>query len=544
MKRKDCNDMQKAAIYVRVSTTKDSQKDSPEHQIAACKHYAEDMGFATEERLIYEDRESGTNITDRQAILQVIRDAQRGMFQIIIFAALSRFARDIGDSINLKRKLVNALHIRLISIDDHYDSDRDDEMLFSIISSINQSVSEQISRSTRRGKRESALRGNFTGSRPPYGYSAKKINGRNQLIPQPEQVPIVQLIYQLYTTNQLGEKAIVTYLNDQHIKAPRGGLWGVTSVSRILQNEAYAGKNRFSKFETKKVYTNVNDTAERKTVLVQKPKHLWRYAKNITTHKPIIDEATFQLAQTIRLERSKGMQGGNRQKVNLFSGIIKCYHCGCAMVTMKASSDSKLILGTEESYRYLACSKRRRQGKLGCQNALWLPYHKVRQQVLQQLAAWMQQSSTASQLLEQHRHLIKYDYEDLIEEIDRLTKQVEQKRQYLLQLRHDYWSGIFHDKQQYLLEKTFFETEIKTTKDRLHVITEQLKTAKNTSQLERTIWNDLHALLQLKLPLFDELHYVIKQLLQEIKIENNGTIHITTHFQLPIDQTTTKITSP
>ncbi|GIQ63977.1 hypothetical protein PACILC2_25450 [Paenibacillus cisolokensis] len=76
--------MTKAAIYVRVSTTKESQKDSPEHQIAACKHYAEDMGWETDEEMIYEDRESGTNITDRQAIQQVIRDARRGAFQVII----------------------------------------------------------------------------------------------------------------------------------------------------------------------------------------------------------------------------------------------------------------------------------------------------------------------------------------------------------------------------------------------------------------------------------------------------------------------------
>ncbi|WP_246246122.1 recombinase family protein [Paenibacillus lemnae] len=243
--------MIKAAIYVRVSTTKDSQKDSPEHQISACKHYAEDMGWETGEDIVYEDRESGANITDRQAIQQVVRDAQRGAFQVIIFAALSRFARDIGDSISLKRKMVNALNIRLISIDDHYDSDRDDEMLFSIISSVNQSVSEQISRSSRRGKRESALKGNFTGSRAPYGYNREIRHGLKVLVPNEQQAAVVRGIYQLYTANKMGEKAIVKYLNDKGIPSPKDVTWGITTVQRILQNEAYIGKNRSSKYETK-----------------------------------------------------------------------------------------------------------------------------------------------------------------------------------------------------------------------------------------------------------------------------------------------------
>ncbi|GIQ63978.1 hypothetical protein PACILC2_25460 [Paenibacillus cisolokensis] len=91
--------------------------------------------------------------------------------------------------------MVNALNIRLISIDDHYDSDRDDEMLFSIISSVNQSVSEQISRSSRRGKRESALKGNFTGSRPPYGYVREIRNGLKVLVPDERQKEVVRTIF-------------------------------------------------------------------------------------------------------------------------------------------------------------------------------------------------------------------------------------------------------------------------------------------------------------------------------------------------------------
>lgn len=143
----------RTAIYVRVSTTKLSQKDSPEHQVGVCRERAKQENLVVQEHLIYEDRDTGTTITDRPAIQRLIKDAQNGAFDIVIFASLSRFARDTGDALNLKRKLVDALGIRLISIDEGYDSKKDlDELKFTIISAVNQKLSEQISYSSRRGK--------------------------------------------------------------------------------------------------------------------------------------------------------------------------------------------------------------------------------------------------------------------------------------------------------------------------------------------------------------------------------------------------------
>lgn len=526
--------MTKAAIYVRVSTTKESQKDSPEHQIAACKHYAEDMGWETDEDIIYEDRESGTNITDRQAIQQVIRDARRGAFQVIIFAALSRFARDIGDSINLKRKMVNALNIRLISIDDHYDSDRDDEMLFSIISSVNQSVSEQISRSSRRGKRESALKGNFTGSRPPYGYVREIRNGLKVLVPDERQKEVVRTIFRLYTANKMGEKAIVAYLNHKGIPSPKGGVWGVTTVQRILQNEAYIGKNRSSKYETKKIYTNVNDTSERKKVLVQKPKSEWRYANKIITHQAIIDEDTFQLAQMLRLERGGGERGGIRQKINVFAGMITCAHCGSSMVSMKSKSKKTDENGRE--YRYLVCSRRRRQGEAGCINDFWLPYYPFRDELIGILSSALRSITSAEQLLEKHKGLIRIDQSGLESEIRTLQKRIAENRQCLFELRREKMSGQLLDEEQYRLEKSFYEKEIVQFERRLAEAAEELRKNSDLTELYENVADMLDELLDLDFDHFDEMQLILKKLLSQITVDRSGDIQVVTAFGLPLQE--------
>lgn len=51
------------AIYIRVSTTKESQKYSPEHQEMLCQENARTLDLDVQ--FTYEDRDTGTNIIKR-----------------------------------------------------------------------------------------------------------------------------------------------------------------------------------------------------------------------------------------------------------------------------------------------------------------------------------------------------------------------------------------------------------------------------------------------------------------------------------------------
>ncbi|MEJ9209841.1 recombinase family protein, partial [Paenibacillus larvae] len=234
----------KIAIYVRVSTTKESQKDSPDHQKWACIEHCKQIDLDTADLLIYEDRDSGTSIVARPQIQEMISDAQKGLFNTILFSSLSRFSRDALDSISLKRIFVNALGIRVISIEDFYDSQiEDNEMLFGIVSVVNQKLSEQISVASKRGIKQSAAKGNFIGNIAPYGYQKVNIQGRKTLIVDIEKAKVVREIFDLYVNKKMGEKEITKHLNENAIPSAKGGTWGITSVQRILQNEIYTGYN-------------------------------------------------------------------------------------------------------------------------------------------------------------------------------------------------------------------------------------------------------------------------------------------------------------
>lgn len=525
----------RTAIYVRVSTTKLSQKDSPEHQVGVCRERAKQENLVVQEHLIYEDRDTGTTITDRPAIQRLIKDAQNGAFDIVIFASLSRFARDTGDALNLKRKLVDALGIRLISIDEGYDSKKDlDELKFTIISAVNQKLSEQISYSSRRGKRQSALKGNFTGSIPPYGYKKQLVNDRKMLIPDEETKHIVQKIFQLYTANKMGEKAIVDYLNNQGIPSPKKGKWGITSIQRILQNEAYIGRNTFGKYESVKVFTNVNDTTERRKKQVQKDPSEWQRAHEPQTHQAIIDEETFLKAQEIRLERGGGQRGGIRNRINVFAGIIKCKHCGSSMVSMKSKNGKNSADGRE--YRYLICSRRRRQGDAGCLNDFWLPYYSFRDDLLKELSNRLRSITSAEQLLERFKNTIQVNTNDIDLEIKRLQKNIEENRKCILELRKEKMKGAFNDEEQYEFEKRHYEQEIQVWENRMNSLKQELQKKADLTQLYEEVMDSLDELLDLDYDNFDELHLTLKKLIASIEVDRDGQINVMTTFGIQLDE--------
>jgi DNA invertase Pin-like site-specific DNA recombinase len=511
-----------AAIYVRVSTTKASQKDSPDHQEGICREKARIMGLEVPDELVYEDRDSGTSIIERPAIRRLLADAQEGRFQAVLFASLSRFSRDLVDSMALKRMLVDALKIRLISIDENYDSGVDqDEFKFQIFSAVNQKQSEMISLSSRRGIRQSALKGNFIGSIPPYGYRKAVIDGRKTLVPDEAERAVVREIFRLYTAHKLGDKAIASVLNERRIPSPKGGVWGVTTIQRILQNEAYTGVNVFGKYETVKVHS-LTDLHDRRKKLVQRDKSEWERPAVGKTHEAIIAPEWFQAAQEIRMRRGGGKRGGVRNRRNVFAGLIRCGHCGASMVSMKS-----------KAYRYLVCSRRRRQGDAGCRNDYRLPYEAFRDALLEDLSERLSAVAHADELFEQHRGLIRDDPNDHEREIAELSAKITRCREAIHMLRKDWVDGRL-DRQQMEFEKSRFEREIRLLEERLAEKKANAPRREDIGDTHQDVRDALENLLDLNYDdgeEFDELHLILRKLIESITVSRSGVVTVRTAFR-------------
>ncbi|CAM5794678.1 recombinase family protein [Brevibacillus borstelensis] len=517
--------------YVRVSTMKDSQKDSPEHQEALIREQAAREGIELDH--IYMDRDTATSIMARDDVQQMINDAKRGMIKSIWFASLSRFSRDTLDALSLKRILVNALKVRVVSIEDGYDSAmKDDELLFGVKSVVNQNQSEQISISSRRGIRQSAAAGNFTGSIPPFGYKKVTINDprmksgkRKTLEVIPEQADIVRMIFEMYVNKGMGEKAIVRYLNGENeskkaIPSYRGGVWGITSVQRILQNENYTGYNIYGRHTVETAYNDLSDLMNRGKKLVQKPKTEWERT-SFQTHEAIISKEIFDRAQEIRLMRGGGERGGRRAFVNVFAKMIFCSECGSAMVTMKAKGPG------EKEYRYLMCSRRRRIGEAGCSNRKWIPYYEMRDELIDEILNRLRARLSA---YEAGKIQTRIPSGDRAKEKQKLEKRIEDNRKLLFEIRRQHMLGEL-ETAQYDFEKEQYEKEIKEAEIRLQVIEAEERKSLDVENLMLDAKKSLSALSELKT--YDEVEktrMLLMQAVKRIEVDTEGTITVETYI--------------
>jgi site-specific DNA recombinase len=510
------------SVYVRVSTIKESQRDSPEHQKGLCEEKARMLGL--EVLHTYEDRDSGTSIVGRKEIQKLVADAKKGYFSTIIFASLSRFSRDTLDSLNLKRILVDMLGLRLVSIEEGFDSAKDnDELKFQIISAVNQKLSEQISLSSKRGIRQSALKGNFTGGITPYGYKKAKEGDRKTLVLDENTEPNVKLIFDLYTAHKMGEKAIVKYLNqEKKIASPKGGLWGLSSIQRILTNEVYTGENVFCKYEVKKVYNDINNLADRSNKQVQQDKSKWERT-GTKTHEAIIDDDLFKLAQEIRLKRGGGKRGGVRNKVNVFAGMIFCKHCNASMISCKSKARKD-----GQEYRYLICSSRRRQGESGCDNKLWIPYFDFRDSIIQEISAKLKKAMNAEEISSDYKSkIVRVNGVNSDKEQKRLEKLINSHRKLLFELRKQKMLGEIED-DQYRFEKAEYEKQITTYQSELKKMNENIEGQININKIHEEISTALRDLAELKFEHVDEMRLVLMKLIDKLVVSMDGEVEVYT----------------
>lgn len=529
----------KDKFYVRVSTKYDSQKDSPEHQEAFIRETAAREGVTFGDNDGFLDRDTATTIIDREDVKRMIEESKRGGVKSIWFASLSRFSRDAIDAISLKRILVNALKIRVVSIEDGYDSaKKDDELLFGIKAVVNQNTSGDIGTSSRRGIRASAAAGNFIGSIPPFGYRKvvvddprMKSGKRKTLEVIPEQAEVVRVIFDLYVNQGMGDKNIVNYLNGfdesgNQVRDPmpsyRGGLWGLSSVQRILQNENYTGFTVYGRHTVEVAYNDLSNLMDRGKKLVQKPKSEWGKT-DFQTHEAIISVEMFKRAQDIRLLRGGGERGGRRTFVNVFAKMIFCEECGSAMVTMMSKGRN----GGE--YRYIMCSRRRRMGEAGCKNGNWIPYFEMRDELIQEIIKRLRAELKKNV---DNKARLKSPENDFEKEKKKLERLIEDNRKLLFEIRRQNMLGQI-DNAQYEFEHEQYNKEIVDAQNKLAQIAAKESHILDESRIRKEGKLALDKLTSYSS--YDDIEKVrplLMQCVKDIRVSKDAEITIKTYLSI------------
>lgn len=345
-------------IYLRKSRA-DLEAEARGEGETLARHKKALLELSVQKRLdiaqIYHEIVSGETISSRPVMQQLLAEVALGRWQGVLVMEVERLAR--GDTMDqgLVAQTFQLSGTKIITPLKTYDPENEfDEEYFEFGLFMSRREYKTINRRLQRGRTASVMEGKYVGNQAPYGYLRKKLEHEKgfTLAPNPEQADTVKLIFDLYTQGEpladgtvpeTSMAEIARKLNNLGISTAKKGSWNSAVLRSILCNPVYAGKIRWNARPVKKQMLDGRIAASRPRT---KPED-WILAEGL--HGPLIDTATWELAQR-RLAAHSARPGPKSCKTkNALAGLIVCGICGRKMVRrpyQKANRPAALICPT------------------------------------------------------------------------------------------------------------------------------------------------------------------------------------------------------
>ena len=312
-----------AVIYARFSSDKQTE-DSIEAQVRACREYAAAHGLTVVD--IYTDEAisgKGSKTAQRRQYQRLLRDCGKGLFSVILIHKYDRIARNLGEHVNLEAKLKEK-GVQLIATSQDFGSTNEAKIMRALMWSLSEYYIDNLAQETKKGLRETALKGLHAGGYPPFGYDV--VN--QSYVVNDLEAGYVRRMFDAAQTHS-GFVELIDEMDRQGIRGKRGKPIKYPQIYEILRNEKYTGVYLYSP-------TEASSRADRR----QKPD-----AIRIENALPIIiSRAQFEEVQKIMNERKQT----GRKSDYMCSGLVYC-RCGAKMHGMTSKRKG-------HEYRYFACS--------------------------------------------------------------------------------------------------------------------------------------------------------------------------------------------
>lgn len=231
--------MKTCVIYARYSSDRQTEQ-SIEGQLRDCREYAQRNDIAIVGTYI--DRATtGTN-DNREQFQQMLKDSDKKSFDYVLVYKLDRFSRNKYE-MAIHRKHLKDNGIKILSAKENIPETPEGVLLESLLEGMNQYYSEELSQKTKRGLRETRIKGNYMGGPINYGYKVVHETTDEQTVAKvavnEDEAPILLHIFEAYAAgNRIPD--IVRELNDRGIKN-RGNPFTVNSIYFMLQQKKYTG---------------------------------------------------------------------------------------------------------------------------------------------------------------------------------------------------------------------------------------------------------------------------------------------------------------
>lgn len=236
----------RVTFYARVSTESDEQLNSLDNQISFFENFIKSNKNWTYVNGYIDEGISGSTVKKRKKFLQMIDDAKSGHFDLIVTKEVSRFSRNLSDSIKYTQELLAndvGVYFQSNGINTY---DPNSEFILNMMGSVAQEEVKRLSSRVKWGHKEAIKKGRVLGSNSITGY--KKDDAK--LVIVEEEAKKIRKIFELYATGKYGFYKLAMELHRQGINNYKGNIYDKDTLKRIIQNPKYKGFYRGHTTET------------------------------------------------------------------------------------------------------------------------------------------------------------------------------------------------------------------------------------------------------------------------------------------------------
>ena len=451
----------RVCYYCRVSTDSDVQLNSLDNQLEYYENYIKSKPKWIFSGGYIEEGKTGVRVDVRPSFKKMIQDAKHKKFDLIITKEVSRFARDLEDSIHYIRELKGS------GVGDFFENqnlntfDYNSELILNIMFNLAQDESRKLSSRVKFGHRQAIENGHVLGSSNITGY--RKDNCK--LVIVENEAKFIKTLFELYATGKYGFLKLSKKLSELGYLNKKGKLYDKDSLKRMIENPKYKGYYRARTYEILDYRTKRRKKNNLDEQILYKCKD--------GSIPAIISEELWDQANRILKSRTKGYENNNYWSGGLKYAFSSKIYCKEHNTSFQRSHGNK-----NKSRPIWSCGMYLQHRLAACESPIIaeVDLYNIMSSIMNSIIP--QKINIIENMLKLYENIDKNDYYDKeLKLLNTKIKIIEEKKSMTLEL---VFNGDI-SKESVKVQFDKYEQEIKSLNEKKTIIIKQVKQLNNSN---------------------------------------------------------------
>ena len=451
----------RVCYYCRVSTDSDVQLNSLGNQLEYYENYIKSKPKWIFSGGYIEEGKTGVRVDVRPSFKKMIQDAKHKKFDLIITKEVSRFARDLEDSIHYIRELKDSGVGVFFENQNLNTFDYNSELILNIMFNLAQDESRKLSSRVKFGHRQAIENGHVLGSSNITGY--RKDNCK--LVIVENEAKFIKTLFELYATGKYGFLKLSKKLSELGYLNKKGKLYDKDSLKRMIENPKYKGYYRARTYEILDYRTKRRKKNNLDEQILYKCKD--------GSIPAIISEELWNQANRILKSRTKGYENNNYWSGGLKYAFSSKIYCKEHNTSFQRSHGNK-----NKSRPIWSCGMYLQHRLAACKSPIIaeVDLYNIMSSIM--ISIVPQKTNIIKNMLKLYENIDKNDYYDKeLKLLNTKIKIIEEKKSMTLEL---VFNGDI-SKESVKVQFDKYEQEIKSLNEKKTIIIKQVKQLNNSN---------------------------------------------------------------